>query len=150
MPRKSFSFRFEWQQAIADLAPEERLEVYEQTIRYAETGKVSTFYYGRAAAAFYAHILPVFHRRAKAAEYRARRKARLAAEAAAKATEQINLLADQPDIVGPPDGCSYTPLHDHPELLGPPPAASPFPGSRCVMKKNPEHRSGTGYDKTSS
>lgn len=83
MQRKNFSFRFEWQQAIAYLNPEERLEVYEETIRYARTGRAS-FYSARAEAAFNTHILPDFERRAKAAAYRARRKARIQAEAANK------------------------------------------------------------------
>ena len=126
MQRKNFSFRFEWQQAIANLEPEERLEVYEQTIHYAATGAVSSFYHGRAAAAFYTHILPDFERRAKAAAYRARRKARLAAEAAAKAAEQVSELADRPATVSIPDRPTYTPVNDDPELLGPPSAASPY------------------------
>lgn len=81
MTRKNFSFRYEWQQAIADLDPEIRLEVYEQTINYAATGKLN-FTSGIAALAFERHILPDFERRAKAAEYRRKRKERLQAEAA--------------------------------------------------------------------
>lgn len=82
MQRKNFAFKFEWQQAIAYLSPEERLEVYEETIRYARTGRVS-FNSGRACVAFNTHILPDFERRRKAAEYRARAKARRQAEAEA-------------------------------------------------------------------
>lgn len=85
MTRKNFSFRYEWQQAIADLDPEIRLEIYEGTIRYAQTGKVC-FQSGIAANAFNKYILPDFERREKAAAYRARRKARFEA-AKPEATE---------------------------------------------------------------
>ena len=125
MPRKNFAFRFEWMQALAYLAWDFRLEVYEATIRYAETGETGELS-PTAAEAFEKYILPDFRRRQKAAEYRARRKARLAAEAAAKASEQIGVLADRPEIASIPDGHAYTPIYDAPELLGPPSAASPW------------------------
>ncbi|MBD5219790.1 MAG: hypothetical protein HDS72_06085 [Bacteroidales bacterium] len=83
MQRKNFSFRFEWQQAIAHLAPLCRLEIYEAAVRYAETGETGPLS-AEAAEAFEQYIMPDFRRRAKAAEYRARRKARLAA----KSTEE--------------------------------------------------------------
>lgn len=79
MQRKNFAFRYEWLQAIADLDPEIRLEIYEGTIQYAATGKVC-FRSGIAATAFNKYILPDFERREKAAIYRARRKAAKAAK----------------------------------------------------------------------
>lgn len=123
MTRKNFAFRFEWSQALAYLSWDCRLEVYEATIRYAETGETGELS-PSAAEAFEKFILPDFRRRQKAAEYRARRKARLAAEAAAKASEQVRVLADRPEMVCIPDGHVYTPVYDAPELLGPPSAAS--------------------------
>lgn len=125
MSRNNFAFRFEWSQAIAYLSWEFRLEVYEASIRYAETGQTGELS-PSAAEAFEKYILPDFRRRAKAAEYRARRKARLAAEAAVKSAEQIELLAGRPDIVCIPDGYAFTPLYDRSELMGPPSSASPF------------------------
>lgn len=125
MPRKNFAFRFEWSQAIAYLSWDLRLEVYEATFRYAETGETGELS-PSAAEAFERHIMPDFRRRQKAAEYRARRKARLAAEAAAKAAEQVSVLAKRPEIVCIPDGHAYTPIYDAPELLGPPSSASPY------------------------
>ena len=124
MQRKNFAFRFEWFDVISYLAWECRLEVYEATIRYAETGETGELS-PSAAEAFDKVILPDFRRRQKAAEYRARRKARLAAEAAAKAAEQVSVLADRPDAVRIPDGYAFTPLYDRPELMGPPSSASP-------------------------
>lgn len=38
MNRESFTFRKEWKSAIAELSPDERLEVYEAVIDYATTG----------------------------------------------------------------------------------------------------------------
>lgn len=104
MKRKNFSFRFEWQQAIADLSPEERLEVYEQTIRYASTGR-ACFYSGRAEIAFNTYILPDFLRRAKAAEYRARAKARRIArqkQAEAAAKSEMSEMSVESDLSGNP------------------------------------------------
>ncbi|MBD5215461.1 MAG: hypothetical protein HDS78_02920 [Bacteroidales bacterium] len=75
MTRKNFSFRYDWQKAIAGLDPEIRLEIYECTVRYAETGELC-FTSETAAEAFNKYILPDFKRREKAAEYRSRRKAR--------------------------------------------------------------------------
>lgn len=75
MTRKNFSFRYDWQKAIAGLDPEIRLEIYECTVRYAETGELC-FSTDTAAEAFNKYILPDFKRREKAAEYRARRKGR--------------------------------------------------------------------------
>lgn len=124
MQRKNFAFRFEWSQAIAYLSWDFRLEVYEATIRYAESGETGELS-PLAQEAFEKFILPDFRRRAKAAEYRARRKARLAAEAADKACEQVSVLADRPDVVYIPDSYGFTPLYDRPELLGPPSSASP-------------------------
>ena len=102
MQRKNFSFRFEWQQAIAHLEPELRLEIYEQTINYALTGK-RYFKSGIAALAFNEYILPDFERRAKAAAYRARRKA---AKEANKGDENVgnseNLGSDEPTTPNPP------------------------------------------------
>lgn len=126
MSRKNFAFRFEWHNVIQYLPWEIRLEVYEATIRYAETGQTGQLT-PLAAETFEKYILPDFRRRAKAAEYRARRKARLAAEAAAKSAEQVSLLASRPEIACITDSYTYTPLHERPELFGPPPTASPFP-----------------------
>lgn len=101
MPRNNFYFRFEWSQDICYLDPLERLEVYEATFLYARTGETAEMS-TRAAEAFNKFILPVFRRREKAAEYRARRKARLAAEAAAKSASQVAVLASLPaDAVHP-------------------------------------------------
>ena len=97
MPRKNFAFRFAWSEAIADLRWPVRLEVFEATVRYAETGQTGELS-PEAAEAFEKHILPDFRRRQKAAEYRARRKARLAAEAAAKASEQVIELSSRPAL----------------------------------------------------
>lgn len=92
MPRKNFAFRFAWFEAIAHLSWDLRLEVIEATIRYAETGSAGELSSG-AEEAFEKFILPDFRRRAKAAEYRARRKARMAAEAAAESARQVRTLA---------------------------------------------------------
>lgn len=124
MARKNFSFRFEWFQAIAHLDPEQRLEIYEQTIRYASTGR-ACFQSGIAAVAFNKYILPDFERRAKAAEYRARRKARLAAEAAAKAAEQVRQRSARLSQAPLPLNPDFHIITDRPEFRGLRPAAPP-------------------------
>ncbi|MBD5174998.1 MAG: hypothetical protein HDT06_04175 [Bacteroidales bacterium] len=96
MTRKNFSFRYDWQKAIAGLDPEIRLEIYECTVRYAETGELC-FSTDTAAEAFNKYILPDFKRREKAAEYRARRKARrepAETEVTEPVAEPINEVAE--------------------------------------------------------
>ena len=93
MTRKNFSFRYDWQKAIAGLDPEIRLEIYECTVRYAETGELC-FSTDTAAEAFNKYILPDFKRREKAAEYRARRKARRE-PAETEATEPVAELVNE-------------------------------------------------------
>ena len=75
MQRKIFAFRFEWMEAIASYDPNVRLEIYEATVIYAETGTLPAMS-PQAALGFETYILPDFERRRKAAEYRARAKAR--------------------------------------------------------------------------
>lgn len=119
MPRKNFAFRFAWFEAIAHLSWEVRLEVIEATIRYAETGETGQLS-PAAAEAFEKYIMPDFHRRAKAAEYRARRKARLAAKDAAEAARHAHLAAIPLPITDFPLAieCPMT-LYRH-EIDGPP------------------------------
>lgn len=89
MQRKNFAFRFEWMQAIASYSPDVRLEIYEATILYAETGELPEMS-PQAARRFEVYILPDFERRRKAAEYRARAKARRQAKEAAAQTNKEN------------------------------------------------------------
>lgn len=77
MKRTNFAFRYQWSLAIAHLAAEYRLEIFEATVRYAETGATGPMS-KVAEEAFSSFILPDFERRRKAAEYRARAKARKA------------------------------------------------------------------------
>ena len=69
MQRKIFAFRFEWMEAIASYDPNVRLEIYEATVMYAETGTLPAMS-PQAALGFETYILPDFERRRKAAEYR--------------------------------------------------------------------------------
>ena len=105
MQRKNFSFRFEWQQAIAHLEPAVRLEIYEQTVSYAATGS-ACFQTEAAEQAFNEFILPDFRRREKAAAYRARRKAAQKAnesdEAASPASSASPAVPTTPTIPTPP------------------------------------------------
>lgn len=131
MARKNFAFRFAWFEAIAHLPREVRLEVIEATVRYAETGTQGTLS-AAASEAFDEYILPDFRRRAKAAEYRTRRKTRLAekaAKAAAIAAERARIASSaiRSDYFHPVIPCSR-PRH-RPEVLGPPPRSRCAPAS---------------------
>lgn len=86
MKRTNFAFRYQWSLAIAHLPAEYRLEIFEATVRYAETGATGPMS-DVAAEAFGSFILPDFERRRKAADYRARAKARKA-QAHGPETEQ--------------------------------------------------------------
>lgn len=77
--RKNFSFRYEWSERIAHLSEKTQYEILVGTVAYAKTGEFPTGASAEARAAFDEHILPDFLKRAKAAEYRARAKARKAA-----------------------------------------------------------------------
>ena len=103
MQRKNFAFRFEWMEAIASYDPNIRLEIYEATIMYAQTGELPEMS-PQAALGFETYILPDFERRRRAAEYRARAKARRIAREAQNQTSApetpnkpvMNFRTDEP------------------------------------------------------
>lgn len=102
MQRKIFAFRFEWMEAIASYDPNVRLEIYEATVMYAETGTLPAMS-PQAALGFETYILPDFERRRKAAEYRARAKARREGrQVPAQAEPVVEAVAEQPKIVMEP------------------------------------------------
>lgn len=78
--RKNFSFRYDWAEKIAHLPEKVQFEILTGTVAYAQSG-VFPESSAEAREAFEEHILPDFRKRAKAAEYRARAKARKAAMA---------------------------------------------------------------------
>ena len=107
MKRTNFAFRYDWNLAIAHLAPEYRLEIIEATIRYAETGETGPLT-DIAAEAFRSFILPDFERRRKSAERRARSKARkisndssTADSVPSEASEKIDELPMAKTLPGP-------------------------------------------------
>lgn len=77
--RKNFSFRYEWSERISHLSEKVQFQILTGTVAYAKTGEFPSDACSEALSAFEEYILPDFRKRAKAAEYRARAKARKAA-----------------------------------------------------------------------
>ncbi len=89
--RTNFSFRYEWSEKIAHLSETIQYQIFIGTVAYAKHGEFPADASAEARAAFEEYILPDFIKRAKAAEYRARAKARKAA--AQTATQTGNTTA---------------------------------------------------------